>query len=264
MNIRHLGRIGGMIFLAVLLFASIQLLGGYLIAELTSEDNNDEVTVEVVEKTILRLETKDYYTYQLGIFAQSNEAQEKINACAQMGYRVWVTAQSPYQLMVGCWADKPTDMQIADEMKNLGQDAVVIKKTLNEVSLKYKDTDYIYQERIAPLIAAIDVALKQSIDMFAAPSYDQYTEDAWQKMIDVLKAELNDLDSELEAILLSSEVQNIKNIESLSALQAKMGNYAGSLDYIINNKNDLALYLAESYLLEFIATYHDTINLLSE
>lgn len=265
MNIRYLGHICGIILLAAVFFVTIQLLGGYLIKEITAADNNDEAAVEVVEKTILRLEATDYYTYQVGIFTQSAEAQEVIDAFAKEGYRLWVTAESPYQLLLGSWAENPQNEQLPEEIKNLGQDTVVVKKTLNEVSLKYKDADSIYKERIAPLLSAADVILKQSLNMLDGSSYTQYSETEWQKMTDVLKFELRELDDELEALILSSEVRDREKMSAaLKNFQIKLNAYAASLDYINREKSERALFLAESYLLELIAGYHEMITEISE
>ena len=63
MSMKNIGKILTLILAAIVVFAAIQYVGGYLIAKITAfDESEDNVTVEVVEKTILRLEAEDYYT----------------------------------------------------------------------------------------------------------------------------------------------------------------------------------------------------------
>lgn len=263
MRIDKLWRVGMIGVLAVGIFVLIQILGGYLIAEITLLDgHDDEVTVEVVEKTILRLEAEDYYTYEIGVYSEPEGAQSVIDSFAKKGYRVWVSEDDGYRLYIGCWGEAPADSELPAIFRELGSEGCVSKRTLNAVSLKYKDSADIYAERIAPMIAAVDVVLKYSLKMFECGGYEQYAAENWQEMIGVLSQEMTEIETEIAAICLSSESEEWER-EVLTDLQGKIGNYRESLEYITSGGNDEAVYLAQSYLLELIDNYHDSITKLS-
>lgn len=78
MSMKNIGKILTLILAAIVVFAAIQYVGGYLIAKITAfDESEDNVTVEVVEKTILRLEAEDYYTCHVGSFTDKNEAAKQ-------------------------------------------------------------------------------------------------------------------------------------------------------------------------------------------
>lgn len=265
MSMKNIGKILTLILAAIVVFAAIQYVGGYLIAKITAfDESEDNVTVEVVEKTILRLEAEDYYTCHVGSFTDKNEAQSKIDAFAQAGYRVFASSEAPYRLLLGAWSAKPDLTALPSEFQNIGSDVSIVKATLNDVSLKYTASDKLYSERIAPLVAAADVVIKHSLKMFEQSTYEQYSIENWQEMINLLKKEIAALEDESLALSLSEDGQNAEKINTeIAALTEKLTNYAQSLEYILSKKDDQALYLAQSYLLELIAQYHQALTNLS-
>ena len=83
-------------------------------------------------------------------------------------------------------------------------------------------------------------------------------------MINLLKKEIAALEDESLALSLSEDGQNAEKINTeIAALTEKLTNYAQSLEYILSKKDDQALYLAQSYLLELIAQYHQALTNLS-
>jgi len=100
MRKKRIWHLVGILILAVIIFVTIQALGGYLIEQISSFNGSmaDELRVEVVEKTILRLESMEYYTCQVGLFSDVALAQSIINNFAQAGYRVYPSANQPYRL----------------------------------------------------------------------------------------------------------------------------------------------------------------------
>lgn len=249
---------------AVGVFGLIQVLGGYLIAEIALIDGQDnEVTVEVVEKTILRLEAEDYYTYQLGVYSEPDVAQGVIDKLAKEGYRVWASEDDGYRIYVGCWGESPADSELPAIFRELGSEGCVSKRTLNAVSLKYKDNADIYAERIAPMIAAVDVVLKYSLKMFEGGGYERYAAENWQEMIGILSQEMTEIETEIAAIMATSALEESER-GAMADLGEKISDYRESLGYIMSGANDEAVYLAQSYLLELIDNYHDSIEKLSE
>ncbi len=264
MRMEKVWRLALVCAVAVGIFGLIQVLGGYLIAEIALIDGqDDEVTVEVVEKTILRLEAEDYYTYQLGVYSEPEAAQGVIDRLASVGYRVWASEDDGYRLYVGCWGEKPADGELLGVFREVTSEGCVSKRTLNMVSLKYRDSADIYVERIAPLVAAVDVVLKYSLRMFDGVGYAQYAAENWQEMIGVLNQEMGEIETEIAAIMATSALAESER-GAMADLGEKISDYRESLGYIMSGANDEAVYLAQSYLLGLIDSYHESIEKLSE
>lgn len=251
------------IVLAAVIFFLVQSLGKYLIGEISSYNeplDPNQVSVEVIEKTILRLEPMEYYTCHVGAISDLTLAQGEIDLFAQKGYRVYAVGESPYHLYLGCWGQDVDLTALPDEFQQIGADVYIAKNTLNNVSLKFKDSEQIYSEHIAPLIASIDVLIKQSLKMFETPQYDQYAQENWQSMITALNEELEQIDTQIAVILMDEE--EIIAQEMLKLSDALQG-YQQGLEIISQSQNDKSLYLAQSYLLALIDCYHGAINNLS-
>ncbi len=263
MRQNHLLRFVLILILAAIIFFLVQGLGRYLIGEISSYNeplDEDQVTVEVVEKTILRLEPMEYYTCHVGAISDLALAQGEIDLFAQNGYRVYAVGEEPYHLYLGCWSQEADLNALPKEFQEIGADVYIAKNTLNTVSLKFKDNDQIFSEHIAPLVASIDVLLKQSLKMFEEPAYEQYTEESWQMMLDALDESLEQIDTEI-AVILMDEDENIA--QEMLKIDEALKDYKNGLDIIEQAQNDKALYLAQSYLLALIDCYHEAIANLS-
>lgn len=254
--------IGGIVGL-VAIFALIQGMGGYLIAQLSqfetkAPDVDSPAETPVIHRQTLRLETVEYYTLQIGTFTDLTSGQHIIDELAQQGYRVFVTASEPYHLWIGCFGLANGMESIPEVIKEKGEDIYVAKALLNEKVLSFQEDQIFFKDYLVPLVEKSDVLLKHSLKMFQTAYYAAYDEELWQQQIQRLQEEIDGVHNFTEEILMVDDNQQIA--KPLADYQVVLEEYSQSLAIISDKKNDQAVLLAQSYLLELISQYHQMIE----
>lgn len=253
-----------LVLLAVL--GMIQGLGGYLVAELTqfetpapAADSPAAETPTVIRRQTLRLETMAYHTLQIGTFTDLTAGQHIIDELAKEGYRVFVTPSEPHHLWVGCFASAEGMQHIPEAIQAKGEDIYVTKALLNETVLSFDEDELFFKEHLVPLLEKSDVVLKHSLKMFQTADHGVYDEDLWQQQIQRLQEEIEHVHNFTEEVLLEADAQSLA--KPLADLQVLLEEYSQSLTIILEKKNDQAVLLAQSYLLELISQYHQLIEI---
>lgn len=270
MNREILAKFCLVLFLLVVTFGSVQFFGNYLVRELNGYEemapiSDQESQNMVVKRMVLRLEPVNYYTIQVGSFADSAVGQGVIDQLAATGYRVYTKPGPPYKLWLGCFGSKNEQLLIPEEVKQIGQDIFITENLLNTTALKFAEDDLLIAEQVAPLVANYDVLLKHSFKMFTSPLYTQYDDAMWAQMIGQIDGEIAMLILQGEEILAKGENQAVA--QSVMDLNQISQEYRQSLQLILEKKNDKVLYLVQSYLLQLIDQYHgfiDQMNQLTE
>lgn len=248
-------------FLAVLLFC-IQTMGSYLVEEMRVLQETPELEItqetQVVHYKVLRLDTMEYYTIQIGTYDDIMSCQEKINQLAAQGYRPFVSRQTPYKIRVGCFAEEAALEQIPEALRNSGQDVHLEKLMLNQHSLKFDEQNVFLLEQLSPLLTSYDVVLKHSLTMFQQWQATQYTTELWREMIAQLTAEGQEVSSHLEKLLTDHQCDE-QLASQLLDLQKITGEYLVSLERLAEQPEDLSVWMAQSYLLELLEQYDEII-----
>ena len=259
-------RVIGMLAALAAVLALIQGLGGYLVSELTQfETTAPEVgspaetqTPAVIHRQTLRLETMAYNTLQIGTFTDLAKGQHIIDELAEEGYRVFVTPSEPYHLWVGCFAAPEGMQNIPEVIQAKGEDIYVTKALLNETVLSFDEDQLFFKEHLVPLLEKSDIVLKHSLKMFQTADYQAYDDALWQQQIQRLQEEIEHVHSFTEEVLLEADAQPLA--KPLADFQVLLEEYSQSLTIITEKKNDQAVLLAQSYLLELISQYHQLIE----
>ncbi len=252
-------------FIALVLLVSgtvyfVQAAGGYLAGCLSNLEKDEELRIDekVIKQMVLQLEPQEYYTIQLGSYADAASGQDKIDVLAQAGYRVFVTDGPPYQLWIGCIGKAPSLDDLPDVFWSVGTDVFVQKQILNRVLFQFPADASTALQDITIFLASVDIVLKHSLQMFQDYRYDSCSEENWNEMITQVLSELEQIQSSASDILLRSENELL--VGDLLDLLTVMKSYHESLQLIIEKKNTEMVFLAQSCLLELIDYYHEFIE----
>jgi len=244
------------IFLVAGTVSFVQVAGGYLATHLSALDNNylSNVEEKVVKQMVLQLEPEEYYTIQIGLSDDLIHVQNKINTLAQAGYRVFVSSEPPYQLLIGCVSIPPSLDKLPEEIVTISEDLFVKKMILNDVQFQFPELMSEDLQEVPVLLASVDILLKHSLQMFQDYHYEACSEENWNGMINQVQAEIEQIQSSADRILLYSEDEVLAR--DLLNFTAVVESYNASLSLIKNQKDTRAVLLAQSCLLELIAHYH--------
>lgn len=241
----------------ILMFGFVQVTGNYLIGELSRNAGQAPelpVAEEIEKQMVLQLEPVEYYTFQLGLYEDAEEAQEKIQTLAQAGYRVCVSSGPPYAVWLGCFGLKPAADTLPEEIRSISPDLFVQKQILNETMLKFYADDKLIMEQVSALLSSYDVVLKHSLQMFQDYRYDVCSPEIWEAMTAQIIRELRMIQESAERLLLDEASEpvagGIRNLLSYTVA------YCESLEQINEKQNDRAVLLAQSCFMELIGSYH--------
>ncbi len=241
----------------VLMFAFVQIVGGYLIGQLsqnTGQVLEPQTEEKVVKQMVLQLEPMEYYTVQVGSYQEASAGQARINALAQMGYRVCVSQGPPFALWLGCMGKEPQLSDLPEAVRNSSSDIFVQKKILNETALRFSAADSQVMEQAAALLSSYDVVLKHSLQMFQDYRYEACSEENWTNMIEQIAEELTMIQETAGALLNDEASEPVAS--GILNLLAVTEEYGESLQLMQEKKSDQVVLLAQSCLLELIEQYH--------
>ena len=250
-----------MVILAGLLLI-IQGFGSYLVERLSQFESaspiiNEPLETQVVKRKTLRLDTMSYYMLQVGVFNDSAAGQPIVDALAALGYRVYTTDQAPYHLWLGCVSDSEGLADYPAEIADIGQDIYVAQGLVNAAALSFNDDALFVAQRIVPIVEKSDVLLKHGLKMFQTYHYADYSEPIWQEQFDRLGGEIDALTADIEQALLEEESEALAM--PLVDLETTLEEFKQSLAVVAEKRNDRAVLLAQSYLLQLINQYHQLI-----
>lgn len=259
-KLKHFITIG---FLTLATIYFVQAAGGHLVMGLNHLENpNDalELNVEekVVKQMILQLEPQEYYTIQLGSYADAASGQETVNALAKAGYRVVVSDGPPYRLWLGCMGVSPSIDSLPEEIASIGSDIFVQKCILNQVLFQFPADSSSELQETAILLASFDVVLKHSLQLFQDYHYEACSAENWEAMVSQVQEELSQIQASAGSFLLHAEDEAL--VGRLLNLLSVTEDYHESLQLIVDKKNTKVVLLAQSCLLELILYYHDFIE----
>lgn len=240
----------------------VQLVGVHLVSRLSNLDvTEDSVELEIEEKImkqmVLQLDPREYYTIQVGTYSDVMQSQEKIDQLSKMGYSVFVSEDSPYQLCIGCVGRALSMEEVPKELVNIGEDVFIQKRILNQTTFRFPSDDAAKLQEVAVLITSFHVVLNHSLNLFQDYRYEACNSENWNEMIVQVQAELAQIQLSADNFLLDDGVESYA--DDLLLLLSAAENYSESLDLIVEKKNTKVVLLAQSCLLELIDCYHNFI-----
>ena len=250
---------GVVVVLVLLLVVWLNGIGEYFVAQIQNFQENGQAAEpqaeeKVIHEMVLQLEPIEYYTFQLGSYSNVKDGQAKIDAMAQLGYRLFASDGPPYQLCLGCFGTALNIEVLPEVIRNENPDLFVQKKLLNETTLRFPSEDRQKMEPLASLLSSYDIVLKHSLKMFQDIRYEACDTTIWEEMIAQITEELSVIQQHKTTLL--EEPLDEPLISACLNLFDVTEEYAESLQRIQEQKKDQAVLLAQSCLLEVIQQYH--------
>ncbi len=257
-----MSRIKKILTAAVLMMIAVcfvQAVGSHLVAQLRTLDEvglqaEQHIEEKVVKQMVLQLEPQEYYTVQIGSYPDVISGQQRVNALAQAGYRVFVSEEAPYRLWIGCTGAEPSLEHLPEEITSVGSDVFVQKLILNQSVFQFPAEDASELQEVAVLLSSYDVMFKHSLKLFQDYCYENCSEENWTAMIGQVQEELKLLQTSAQNFLMATEQEAI--VSKLLDLLTVTEEYSESLQLIADKKNTQVVLLSQSCLLELIAQYH--------
>jgi hypothetical protein len=118
------------------------------------------------KKKVLRLKKVEYYTILVAAAEQRDEAVQIGQNLGKQGLPVIVTAEAPYQVLLGFVNNEAKLLSLAERIR-IGETAVEVRcEILNKVAFKFEAEDTLAAEKIAPFLGKISLCLEKGLLLY--------------------------------------------------------------------------------------------------
>lgn len=227
-----------------------------------NEGNKANPTGQSKKKKVLRLKQEQYYTIVLAESPHREEALQLGQRLGQQGLPVIITAEAPYQVLLG-FVNNETKLAILAQRIKINEKAVRIScETLNKVAFKFLADDLFAAGTLAPYLGKMNVCLSKGLQLYQNITVADEGMIAVRSKYGVLAAALKQVAAEGEKIAAEGEKIPVENVAgenvgaSLKRLAGLCRVWGQSLEELGKEWGDAQLLKSQQQALVLLEEYH--------
>lgn len=206
------------------------------------------------KKKVLRLKKVEYYTILVAAAEQQDEALQIGQNLGKQGLPVIVTAEAPYQVLLGFVNNEAKLLSLAERIR-IGETAVEVRcEILNKVAFKFEAEDTLAAEKIAPFLGKISLCLEKGLLLYKNITVADEEMILLRPKYALLATALEEAAAEgirMAAVLESEQLAG--ELEELACLCREWGQ---SLSQLGEKWNDAELLRSQQLALVLVEEYH--------